>query len=71
MLTSPSEGRSSPPSKCNSVDLPQPLGPITAMNSPGFTVKFDVIERDDSRVARAVHFGEIFRLNERHGQLHR
>jgi hypothetical protein len=31
---SPAVGRSSPPSRFSSVDLPQPLGPVTARNSP-------------------------------------
>ena len=35
--TSPAVGRSSPPSRCSSVDFPQPLGPITATVSPGAT----------------------------------
>jgi len=31
--------------------------------------EFGVIEGDDSRIAGAVHFGEFFRLNERHAKL--
>ena len=34
---SPADGRSRPPSRCSSVDLPQPLGPITATVSPAAT----------------------------------
>src|SRR5918992_4269215 len=35
--TRPASGRSSPAMTLNSVDLPQPLGPITETNSPGAT----------------------------------
>ena len=35
----PLVGVSSPPSRFSSVDLPQPLGPMTATNSPGSTVR--------------------------------
>ena len=35
--TSPAVGRSRPPSRCSSVDFPQPLGPMTATVSPGAT----------------------------------
>ena len=36
-VTLPSEGTSSPPSKFSSVVLPEPLGPMNAMNSPAST----------------------------------
>ena len=36
-VTRPSSRSSSPPIMLNSVDLPQPDGPITARNSPGAT----------------------------------
>src|SRR3954467_13559357 len=37
--TAPSLGVSSPPARLSSVDLPEPLGPITATSSPGATVR--------------------------------
>src|SRR6476620_1397273 len=39
MMMLPLVGLSKPPSKCNSVDLPQPDGPIIATNSPSPTSK--------------------------------
>ena len=39
ILTNPLLGFSSPPNKCSNVDLPLPLGPIIAINSPLFIVK--------------------------------
>ena len=37
-VTPPSSLSSNPPMTLNSVDLPQPDGPITARNSPGATL---------------------------------
>src|SRR5438270_10902435 len=37
--TSPALARSSPEIKASVVDLPQPVGPTTAQNSPGWTVR--------------------------------
>ena len=37
IVTSPSFGRSSPARMCISVDLPEPDGPITAVNLPAAT----------------------------------
>ena len=37
--TSPELGRSSPPSSCSRVDLPDPLGPATTTNSPRSIVR--------------------------------
>ena len=36
----PRVGTSSPPSKFNNVVLPEPLGPMNAMNSPFSTSRF-------------------------------
>ena len=36
----------------NSVDLPQPDGPMTPTNSPGATVERDVVERGEDAVRR-------------------
>src|SRR5467141_2948592 len=38
--TSPSLGGSSPEIRARVVDLPQPVGPTTAQNSPGWTARF-------------------------------
>ena len=39
-VTVPEVGRSSPPSMCSSVDLPEPEVPTTATNSPFSTLRF-------------------------------
>ena len=52
MNTEPESAVSSAAQQCISVDLPEPLGPITAVNSPGREVEGHVVERDDPRLAR-------------------
>ena len=39
IFTRPSVGRSSPASRCMSVDLPEPDGPMTAVNWPTGTLR--------------------------------
>ncbi len=51
-LTTPSWSLSSPPMTLNRVDLPQPDGPITERNSPGLTLKRDVVDRGERTVRR-------------------
>ena len=40
----PEVGRSSAPSSCSSVVLPEPLGPATTTNSPGVDLEVDVVD---------------------------
>ena len=54
MWTVPSVGRSSPASRCISVDLPEPDGPMIAVNWPCGHVERDAAQRVDRRVALAV-----------------
>ena len=51
MRTTPLVGRSSPPMRFSSVDLPQPLGPMIATNSPVSTENETLVERGDGGLA--------------------
>ena len=48
----PLVGGSRPPRRFSSVDLPQPLGPVTATNSPAADREVDLPQRGHRRVAR-------------------
>ena len=50
---------SSAAQQCISVDLPEPLGPMTAVNSPALEVEGDVVEGAHQRLARAVGLGQV------------
>ena len=45
------------------VDLPDPLGPITATNSPRSMRQVDPAQRPHGRLARAVNLGHTFELD--------
>ena len=52
--TSPEVSRSRPARQCSSVDLPDPDGPMIAVNCAGREVRGDPVERPDRRRAGAV-----------------
>ena len=52
--TSPDVGRSRPASTCSSVDLPEPEGPMMAVNSPGLEADGHAVESVHGGVAVAV-----------------
>ena len=56
--TSPEVGRSRPASMCSSVDLPEPEGPMIAVNWPCAEPDADVVERGDGGVAAAVELAD-------------
>ena len=58
MTTSPLVGSSRLPAMVSRVDLPEPLGPITATMEPASTVRFDVVQR--------VHLGGALAVGPRH-----
>ena len=57
--TEPDVNRSSPAMQCISVDLPDPEGPMMAVNRPVGEVDVDVVEGDDPGLAGAVHLGGV------------
>ena len=64
MRTSPEVGRSSPPTRLRSVDLPEPDGPMIETISPRGIVRLTRVERDD--VALAVELlGDLVELDHR------
>ena len=54
MNVRPDVGASSPAMQCISVDLPDPDGPITAVNRPRSNFDVDAVERPDGDVASSV-----------------
>ena len=52
--TLPADGRSRPAIRPSSVDLPHPLGPVTARLLPGSTSSADAVDRPDDPGARRV-----------------
>ena len=63
--TSPLVGRSSPPSRLSSVDLPQPLGPVTATNSPWATARSTSSSAVTAAAPVPVPLGQAGRLQHR------
>ena len=59
MNTEPESAVSSAAQQCISVDLPEPLGPITAVNSPGGEVERHVVERGHQGLPGAVGLGQV------------
>ncbi len=59
--TLPEVGRSRPASRCIRVDLPEPLGPITAVNCPRRHLERHAAHRFDRGVAVAVAADEVLR----------
>ena len=57
--TVPEVGRSSPAATCRNVLLPDPDGPMIAVNEPGRDVEADAVERDDLAVALAVDLADV------------
>ena len=57
--TVPEVGRSSPAATCRNVLLPEPDGPMIAVNEPGRDVDVDAVERDDRAVALAVDLADV------------
>ena len=55
-MTSPLVGWSRPPRTCRRVDLPEPDGPMSATNSPGWTVQRDAAQRLDTGLAERYDF---------------
>ena len=47
------------------VDLPEPLGPMMATNSPRAIGEVDAVQRRDRGVARAVDLGDAAKGDER------
>ena len=55
----PEVGRSSPAATCRNVLLPDPDGPMIAVNEPGRELDADAVERDDRAVALAVDLADV------------
>ena len=51
IITAPESAVSRAARQCMSVDLPEPLGPMTAVNSPAIEVEADVVEGDAPAVS--------------------
>ena len=58
MKTWPSVGESSPAMQCSRVDLPEPDGPMIAVNSPAANSTETPAQRLDGRIALAVDLAE-------------
>ncbi len=59
MNTSPRVTESSPARQCMSVDLPEPDGPMIAVNWPALELDADPAQRDDLSLAVAVRLPDI------------
>ena len=55
----PDVGRSSPAATCRNVLLPDPDGPMIAVNDPRRELDADPVERDDGAVALAVDLADV------------
>ena len=59
MSTDARVGGSSAAQQCMSVDLPEPLGPMTAVKRAGLEVEGHVVEGDDPGLTGAVGLGQV------------